>query len=150
MNLDDRVEVCVQMWGAIGIISLGVGAIAFFTIFAGLMVGVVRRRWELLKWSTVILGICFIFLIIALAADNESEPTSITPTVAPSVDEALGWGTIGIISFGIGAIAFFTMFVGLMVGVVRKRWELLKWSSVTLGICFIFLIIALAAVLAGH
>ena len=137
------------MWGAIGIISFGVGAIAFFTIFAGLMVGAVRRRWELLKWSSVTLGICFIFLIIAVAADNESEPTSITPTVAPSVDEVLGWGTIGIISFGIGAIAFFTMFVGLIVGVVRKRWELLKWSSVTLGICFIFLIIALASVLAG-
>ena len=138
------------MWGAIGVISLGVGAIAFFTMFAGLVVGVARKRWELLKWSSVTLSICFIFLIIAVAADNESEPASATPTVAPSVDEVLGWGTVGIISFGVGAIAFFTMLVGLVVGVARKRWELLKWSSVTFGVCFIFLMIALAAVLAGH
>ena len=138
------------MWGAIGVISLGAGAIAFFTIFAGLIVGVAWKRWELLKWSSVTLGICFIFLIIAVAADNESEATSATPTVAPSIDEVLGWGTIAIISFGVGAIAFFTVIAGLIVGVARKRWELLKWSSVTLGICFIFLIIALAAVLAGH
>ena len=59
------------------------------------------------------------------------------------------WGTIGIISFGVGAIAFFTMFAGLIVGVARKRWELLKWSSVTLGVCFVVLVIALAAVLLG-
>ena len=132
------------MWGTIGIISFGVGAITFFTMFAGLIVGVVRKQWEILKWSSVTLGICFVFLVIAVAADNESGLTSTTPTVAPSVDEVLGRGTIGIVSFGVGAIAFFTMIAGLIVGVARKRWELLKWSSVTLGVCFIFLIIALA------
>ena len=134
------------MWGTIGVISLGVGAIAFFTIFAGLMVGIDRKRWGLLIWSSVTLGVCYIFLIIASASDNEIEPTSTTPTV----DEVLGWGTIGVISLGVGAIAFFTMCVGLIVGVARKRWKLLKWSSATLGICFIFLIIALAALLTGH
>ncbi|MXY45808.1 MAG: hypothetical protein F4Y44_02265 [Chloroflexi bacterium] len=137
------------MWGTIGIISFSVGAIAFFTILAGLIMGVVRKQWEILKWSSVTLGVCFIFFLIAVAGDDESGLTSTTPTVAPSIDEVLGWGTIGIVSFGVGAIAFFTMFAGLIMGVARKRWELLKWSSVTLGICFIFLVIALAAVLAG-
>ena len=85
-----------------------------------------------------------IFVLIASATDSERDPN------APSLDEALGWGTIVVISLGVGVVALFTMLAGLIVGVARKRWKLLEWSSVTFGICLILLTIALAAVLLGH
>ena len=74
------------MWTAIGLKSLSVGVVAFCTTVAGLIVGIVRKRWRLLKWSSMTLGVCFIFLMIAVAADTDSEPASTTPTVAPSVE----------------------------------------------------------------
>ena len=132
------------MWEALGVISLGVGAIALFTMLAGLIVGVSQKRWGLLIWSSVTLVICYIFVLIASATDSERDPN------APSLDEALGWGTIVVISLGVGVVALFTMLAGLIVGVARKRWKLLEWSSVTFGICLILLTIALTAVLLGH
>ena len=54
------------------------------------------------------------------------------------------WTALGIISLLISLGAFVAIIVGLIIGVVRKRWRFLTYSAVTFGIAFVIFLVAVA------
>ena len=55
------------MWMAVGLISLFIGLAALVAIVIGLVIGIARKRWKVLKWSEVSCGVC---LCIAHRCDS--------------------------------------------------------------------------------
>ena len=58
------------MWEALGIISALFMLAAFVVIVVGLVIGIARKRWKVLKWSAAVCGISLVILIIAVALDG--------------------------------------------------------------------------------
>ena len=61
------------MWMALGMISLVVVIAAFVGTIVGLIIGIVRKRWNVLKWCAVICGVGFALLIVAVAFDTSND-----------------------------------------------------------------------------
>ena len=61
------------MWQALGIASILVLMSAVIGVIVGLIIGIARKRWRVLKWSAVICGIAFVLLMVAVAGDGGFE-----------------------------------------------------------------------------
>ena len=69
------------MWTALGLICFFVVLVALVGVVVGLIIGIARKRWDVLVWSGVICGIAFVLFIIAVAMDdafNDSESERIS------------------------------------------------------------------------
>ena len=84
------------MWETFGIISFAVMLVALAGIFVGLIIGVIRRQWRILKWSSVIAGIAFVLMIAGIAlvggfSESENDTASApepanTPVIIPTLE----------------------------------------------------------------
>ena len=86
------------MWTALGIISLLVILAALIGVVVGLIIGITRKSWKALKWSSIVLGVAFVLLIVVViidsgvedsgdenaAATSQSPITSSEPTTIPA------------------------------------------------------------------
>ena len=73
------------MWQALGIVSFLVGLAAFIGIIIGLIVGIARKRWKVLKWSAAACGVSLVLLIVAVAMDTRADEPPDTGTTSASM-----------------------------------------------------------------
>ncbi|MDE2688319.1 MAG: hypothetical protein OXI16_12600 [Chloroflexota bacterium] len=73
------------MWQALGIVSFLVGLAAFIGIIVGLIVGIARKRWKVLRWSTAACGVSLVLLIVAVAMDTRSDEPRDTGTTSATI-----------------------------------------------------------------
>ena len=114
------------MWTALGIISLLIAIVALICAIIGLVVGRVRKQWGMLKWSSVVFAIASILLVIGSALDYAVE-----------YEDIRGWGMLSIFFTTAAAMALVAIAIGVIIGIARKQWGLLKWSAVIFGIAFL-------------
>ena len=70
------------MWTALGII---LGLISFVTligIVVGLAVGLIRKQWKVLKWSSIVLGLAFVLLIVVAIMGSGADESGSSRTAA--------------------------------------------------------------------
>ena len=61
-------------------ISVAVIFAAFVAIIVGLIIGIARKRWRVLKWSTATFGVAFLLLVVAVGFDTASDDSEGAPT----------------------------------------------------------------------
>lgn len=115
-----------MMAAFLGVISLVVFVAAFIGMIVGLIIGITSKYWKMLKYSSIVCGVASVVLLLALiSSDSEMLPAF-----------------LGVISFLVFAAAFIGIIVGLIIGISRKRWQTLKYSSIICGIALAVLVIA--------
>ena len=75
------------MWQAIGIISFLAMLASLVAIIVGLVIGIARKRWSVLKWSSIACAVAFVLLIVAIAIDSgsdDSQAASASPKTSGS------------------------------------------------------------------
>ena len=110
----------------IAVISSLVFTAALIGIIVGLIIGIARKRWQTLKYSSIVCGVASVVLALALSlSDSEMLPVF-----------------LGLTSLAVFTPAFIGIIVGLIIGISHKRWQTLKYSSIVCGIALAVLVLA--------
>lgn len=79
------------MWQALAAISVLVGAAAFISVVVGLVIGFTRKRWKVLKYSSIAFGVSLALLVtvaaLGSAFENSTSASAQTPTPIPTFQE---------------------------------------------------------------
>ena len=76
------------MWQALGLVSFAVILAAFVALLVGLVIGIARKRWRVLKWSAATCGVAFLLLVVAIAFDTASDNSESALTSPQTSDSA--------------------------------------------------------------
>lgn len=112
------------MWDALAMISVFIGLVALVGVIVGLVRGVIGKGWGLLVYSTVIFIVSFVLFRVA----EEKEFAT--------------WLVLYASSLWIAVAAFICIIVGLLIGLARKRWKVLTYSTVIFIVSFVLFVVA--------
>ena len=76
------------MWTALGIILGLIVFAAFIAIIVGLAVGLIRKQWKVLKWSSIVLGLAFVLLIVVAIIGSGADESENIKTAAQTSSSA--------------------------------------------------------------